>query len=172
MVIEKQERQEYETLVGLLEILEEGPVRQALITTWSNIEMIWKTDGEIALNHHGKVLMAEERNRLQHATNGNIKDATKRRGHQAMTVRPYERPKRQTVKKPTFWKNYYFEEGLTKIPYETKAEEEVRFYGWRWMVYASMMSLKPRTDRAKFNPLKPIEEQLGWCYLRLFKREY
>ena len=89
-----------------------------------------------------------------------------------MTVRPYERPKQQTVKKPTFWKNYYFEEGLEKIPYETKAEEEVRFYGWRWMVYVSTMSLKPRTDGAKFNPLKPIEEQPGWCYLRLFKREY
>ena len=27
VVIEKQERQEYETLVGLLETLEEGPVR-------------------------------------------------------------------------------------------------------------------------------------------------
>ena len=34
------------------------------------------------------------------------------------------------------------------------------------------MSLKPRTDGAKFNPLIPIEEQLGWCYLRLFNREY
>ena len=172
MVIEKQERQEYETLVGLLEILEEGPVRRALINTWSNVERIWRTDGEMALNHHGKVLTAEERNRLQHTANGNIKDVTKRRGHQAMTVRPYERPKQQMVKKPTFWKNYYFEEGLEKIPYETKAEEEVRFYGWRWMVYASTMSLKPRTDGAKFNPLRPIEEQPGWCYLRLFKREY
>ena len=40
------------------------------------------------------------------------------------------------------------------------------------MVYASTMSLKPRTDGVKFNPLIPIEEQPGWCYLRLFKREY
>ena len=124
-VIEKREQQEYETLVGLLETLEEGPVRRALINTWSNIEMIWKMDGETTLNHHGKVLTAEERNRLQHTANGNIKDVAKRRGHQAMTVRPYERPKQQTVKKPTFWKNYYFEEGLEKIPYETKAEEEI-----------------------------------------------
>ena len=40
------------------------------------------------------------------------------------------------------------------------------------MVYALTMSLKPRTDGAKFNPLILIEEQPGWCYLRLFKREY
>ena len=61
-VIEKWKQREYKTLVGLLETLEEGPVRRALINTWSNIEMIWRTDGEEALNHHGKVLTAEERN--------------------------------------------------------------------------------------------------------------
>ena len=76
-VIEKREQREYETLIGLLDILEEGPIRRTLINTWSNIEMIWKKDGETALNHHGKVLTAEERNRLQHAANGNIKDVTK-----------------------------------------------------------------------------------------------
>ena len=139
---------------------------------WLNVEMIWRIDGETVLNHHGKVLTAEERNRLQHATNGNIKDVTKQQGHQAMTIQPYDRTKHPTAKKPTFWKNYYFEEGLTKIPYKTKSEEEVWFYGWHWMVYALTMSLKPRTDGAKFNPLIPIEEQPGWCYLRLFKREY
>ena len=124
-VIEKQERREYETLVELLETLKEGPVHRALINTWSNVETIWRMDGETVLNHHGKVLTAEERNQLQHATNGNIKDVTKRRGHQAMTVRPYNKSKWQTAKKPTFWKDYYFEEGLTKILYETKCEEEV-----------------------------------------------
>ena len=76
-VIEKQEQREYETLIGLLETLEEGPVCRALINTWSNVERIWRTDGEMALNHHGKVLTVEERNRLQHAANGNIKDVTK-----------------------------------------------------------------------------------------------
>ena len=91
--MERQRQREYETLVGLLETLEEGPVHRALVNTWSNVEMIWRTDGEMVLNHHGKVLTAEERNRLQHAANGNIKDVTKRRGHQAMTVRPYDRPK-------------------------------------------------------------------------------
>ena len=76
-VIEKQGRREYETLVELLETLEEGPVRRVLMNTWSNVEMIWRMDGETALNHHGKVLTAEERNRLQHTANGNIKDITK-----------------------------------------------------------------------------------------------
>ena len=61
---------------------------------------------------------------------------------------------------------------MAKVLHETKCEEEVRFYGWHWMVYASTMLLKPRADGVKFNPLKPIEEQPGWCYLRLFKREY
>ena len=93
VVIEKREQREYETLVGLLETLEEGPVHRALMNTWLNVEMMWRMDGETALNHCGKVLTAEERNRLQHAANGNIKDVTKRRGHQAMTVRPYDRPK-------------------------------------------------------------------------------
>ena len=77
VVIEKREQREYKTLIGLLETLEEGPVRRALMNTWSNIVMIWKMNGETALNHHGKVLTVEERNRLQHATNGNIKDAAK-----------------------------------------------------------------------------------------------
>ena len=76
-VIEKRERREYETLVELLETIEEGPVRRALMNTWSNVEMIWRMDGETALNHHGKVLTAEERNQLQHAANRNIKDVTK-----------------------------------------------------------------------------------------------
>ena len=77
VVMEKQEQREYKTLVGLLETLEEGPVHRALVNTWLNVEAIWRMDGETALNHHGKVLTAEERNRLQHAANGNIKDITK-----------------------------------------------------------------------------------------------
>ena len=92
-----------------------------------------------------------------------------------MTVKPYDRPKGPTTKKPKsskLWENYYFEEELSKIPYETKSEEEVRFYGWRWMAYASTMNMRTRDDGARFNPLRPIEEQPGWCYLRLFKKEY
>ena len=60
-------------------------------------------------------------------------------------VKPYDRPKGPTAKKlksSKLWENYYFEEELSKIPYETKSEEEVRFYGWRWMVYASTMNMR------------------------------
>ena len=77
VVMEKREQREYKTLVGLLETLEEGPVQRALVNTWLNVKKIWRIDGEAALNHHGKVLTAEERNRLQHTANGNIKDITK-----------------------------------------------------------------------------------------------
>ena len=40
------------------------------------------------------------------------------------------------------------------------------------MVYASTMKMRTRDNGARFNPLKPIEEQPGWCYLQLFKKEY
>ena len=66
--------QEHATLIELLDVIGEGQVRNALLNTWSNIEMIWERDGEEALNHHGRVLMMEERNRLQHSSNGNIKE--------------------------------------------------------------------------------------------------
>ena len=166
---------EYATLIELLDVIEEGQVRNALLNTWSNIEMIWERDGEEALNHHGRVLTMEERNRLQHSSNRNIKETRGQRKILRMTVKPYDRPKGPTIKKPKsskLWENYYFEEELSKIPNETKSEEEVRFYGWRWMVYASTMNMRTRDDGARFNPLRPIEEQPGWCYLRLFKKEY
>ena len=142
---------EHATLVELLDVIGEGQVRNALLNTWSNIEMIWERDGEEALNHHGKVLTMEERNRLQHSSNGNIKETRGQRKILRMTVKPYDRPKGPTTKKPKsskLWENYYFEEELSKIPYETKSEEEVRFYGWRWMVYASTMKMRTRDDGA------------------------
>jgi hypothetical protein len=73
-VILETEQRELETLEQLLEELEEGTVREALLNTWSNVFMIWRKGGEVALNHHGKVLSILERNRLQHVLNGNIKD--------------------------------------------------------------------------------------------------
>ena len=51
---------EHATLIELLDVIGEGQVRNALLNTWSNIEMIWERDGEKALNHHGKVLTMEE----------------------------------------------------------------------------------------------------------------
>ena len=86
------EQRELETLKRLLEEVPEGPVHDALLNTWSNVFMLWKDGGEAALKHHRKVLSILERNRLQHALNGNIKDeSTRQRGHWALTVRPYNR---------------------------------------------------------------------------------
>ena len=72
------ERRELETLKRLLEEVPEGPVHEALLNTWSNVWMLWNNGGEAALKHYGKVLSILERNRLQHALNGNIKDESTR----------------------------------------------------------------------------------------------
>ena len=37
---------EHATLIELLDVIGEGQVRNALLNTWSNIEMIWEQDGE------------------------------------------------------------------------------------------------------------------------------
>ena len=69
------EQRELETLKRLLEDVPEGLVHDTLLNTWSNMFMLWNDGGEAALKHcHGKVLSILERNRLQHALNGNIKD--------------------------------------------------------------------------------------------------
>ena len=76
------EQRELETLKQLLEDVPEGPVHDALLNTWSNVWILWNDGGETALRHYGKVLSILERNRLQHALNGNIKDeSTRQRGH-------------------------------------------------------------------------------------------
>ena len=86
------EQRELETLKQLLEDVPEGPVHDALLNTWLNVWMLWNDGGETALKHYGKVLSILERNRFQHALNGNIKgEPTRQRGHWAHTVRPYDR---------------------------------------------------------------------------------
>ena len=68
------ERRELETLKQLLKDVPEGPVHDTLLNTWSNVWMLWNDGDEATLKHYGKVLSILERNRLQHALNGNIKD--------------------------------------------------------------------------------------------------
>ena len=86
------EQRELETLKQLLEDIPEGPVHDALLNTWSNMFMLWNDSSKAALKHYRKVLLILERNQLQHALNGNIKDeSTRQRGHWAHTVRPYNR---------------------------------------------------------------------------------
>ena len=90
-----------ETLKRLLKEIPEGPVHDVLLNMWSNVFMLWKDGGEAALKHHGKVLSILERNWLQHALNGNIKDElTRQQGHWAHTVRPYDRERRPMAKIP------------------------------------------------------------------------
>ena len=97
----KTERRELEILKRLLKEVPEGPVHDALLNTWSNMFMLWNDGAEAALKHYGKVLSILERNKLQHALNGNIKDeSTRQRGHWAHTVRPYDRERRPTTKIP------------------------------------------------------------------------
>ena len=73
------ERRELETLKQLLKDVPEGLVHDVLLNTWSNVFMLWNDGGETTLKHYGKVLLILERNQLQHALNGNIKDESMRR---------------------------------------------------------------------------------------------
>lgn len=45
------EQQELETLEQLLDVLEDGPVQEALLNTWSDVFMVWKKGGETVLKH-------------------------------------------------------------------------------------------------------------------------
>ena len=67
-----------ETLCKVL-LTAKGAVRKAIFNTPSNQELLWwyadRTD--TALKHFGCVITAEERNRLMHAENGNIKGTQK-----------------------------------------------------------------------------------------------
>ena len=69
---------------------------------------------------------------------------------------------------------YRFERNLQKIPVETKDELQTRIYGWQWMTYGITMLPKSRrlggTNR-KYRPWLPLDNQPGYCYLRLFKKE-
>ena len=168
------ERRELETLKRLLEQVPEGPVHEALLNTESNVFILWKDGGEATLKHHGKVLSTEERNKLQHALNGNIKDeSTRRRGHWAHTVRPYDREQRPTTKMPLgMIQKYRFERNLRKIPRETESDLRLRIYGWKWMTY--VVTTLPRSHNGangKYRPWISLDEQPRYCYLRLFKKE-
>ena len=138
--------------------------------------MLWIDGGEPALKHYGKVLSTLERNRLQHALNGNIKDeSTRRRGHWVHTVRPYDREQRPTAKIPLgMIQKYQFKRNLQKVPVETEDELKLQIYGWKWMTY--VVTTLPTSRRlgganGKYRPWMPLDEQPGYCYLRLFKQE-
>ena len=170
------ERQELGTLKRLLEEILEGLVHDVLLNTWSNMFMLWNDGGEAALKHHRKVLSILERNRLQHALNGNIKDeTTKQWGHWAHTVRPYDRERRPTAKIPLgMIQKYRFKRNLQKIPVETKDKLQIQSNGWQWMTYG--ITTLPKSRRlggvnGRYHSWLPLDDQPGYCYLRLFKKE-
>ena len=71
---------ELTTLLDVLPRVAED-IRQNLLDTVSNQVMLWDLAGEEALAHFGKVLSAEEKNRLMHALNGNILGCIRAREH-------------------------------------------------------------------------------------------
>jgi hypothetical protein len=84
-----EEERQWWTLHLLLSRLDrDDPVYQALLNTWSNIVLIAKFMGIEALKHFGKVLTAEENNRLTHALTGNGR-TTKEYGSRIAPYGPY-----------------------------------------------------------------------------------
>ena len=71
---------ELTTLLDVLSCVSEE-IKKALLETVSNQVMLWDLADEKALAHFGKVLSAEEKNRLIHALNGNILGCIRAREH-------------------------------------------------------------------------------------------
>ena len=71
---------ELTTLLDILPAITED-IKKTLLDTLSNQVMLWDLAGEKALAHFGKVLSAEEKNRLMHALNGNILGCIHAREH-------------------------------------------------------------------------------------------
>ena len=132
------------TLKQLLEEIPEGQVHDALLNTWSNMFMLWNNSGKAALRHYRKVLSILERNQLQHALNGNIKDESMRQwGHWAHTVRPYDREQQLTAKMLLgMIQKYWFERNLQRIPIETEDKLRSRIYTWKWIVEIILLCVR------------------------------
>ncbi|KAF8629560.1 hypothetical protein AX17_005624 [Amanita inopinata Kibby_2008] len=50
--------------------------REVLFDTWTNVVLVYKYGGEAGLRHYGHFLSNKERNKLQHALNGNGKGSS------------------------------------------------------------------------------------------------
>ena len=69
---------------------------------------------------------------------------------------------------------YQFERNLQRILVETEEELKLRIYGWKWMTYA--ITTLPTSRRlggtnGKYRSWIPLDDQPGYCYLQLFKKE-
>ena len=69
---------------------------------------------------------------------------------------------------------YQFERNLQKIPIETKDKLQIWIYGWQWMTYGITTlpkSRRPGGANRKYCSWLPLDDQPGYCYLWLFKKE-
>ncbi|KAF8630176.1 hypothetical protein AX17_005473 [Amanita inopinata Kibby_2008] len=65
----EEDRRQADTLFFCLEST--PALREPLLFNFTNLELVFRFGGETALNHYGKFLSQEERNKLTHSLNGN-----------------------------------------------------------------------------------------------------
>ncbi|KAF8632523.1 hypothetical protein AX14_010815 [Amanita brunnescens Koide BX004] len=66
--------------------------------------------------------------------------------------------------------NYRFQQKLERVPEETLMEQQTRVQNWLWMVRAHRQKIERKSSR-KYIPTLSLEQQPGFCYLHLFRRE-
>ena len=178
---------EWEALLLVLTTTDSAPVRDAVLATPTNIETIMSRGCEEMLRHFGQVLTAEELNRLQHALNGNINGRELKKLMKSPSKKPYDHPeksiKQESVSSdlliPKFpvckgpaqkLLNYRFQKKLERVPEETLLEQQTRIQNWLWMVRAHRQKIERKSSR-KYILTQSLEQQPGFCYLHLFRRE-
>ncbi|KAF8670115.1 hypothetical protein AX14_005943 [Amanita brunnescens Koide BX004] len=180
-------QREWEALLLVLTTTDSAPVRDAVLATPTNVETMMSRGQDEMLRHFGQVLTVEELNRLQHALNGNINGRELKKLMRTPSKKPYDRPeksiKQESVSSdlliPKFpickgpaqkLINYCFQQKLERVPEETLMEQQTRVQNWLWMVQAHRQKIERRTSR-KYVPTLSLEQQPGFCYLHLFRRE-
>ncbi|KAF8645286.1 hypothetical protein AX14_009268, partial [Amanita brunnescens Koide BX004] len=184
---ERMRQHEWEALLLVLTTTDSAPVRDAVLTATTNIETMMSRGRDEMLRHFGQVLSAEELNRLQHALNGNISGRELKKLMRTPSKKPYDRPeksiKQESVSSdlliPKFpvckgpaqkLLNYRFRQKLERVPEETLMEQQTRVQNWLWMVCAHRQKIERKSSR-KYIPTLSLEQQPGFCYLHLFRRE-
>ncbi|KAF8636955.1 hypothetical protein AX14_010367, partial [Amanita brunnescens Koide BX004] len=180
-------QREWEALLLVLTTTDSAPVRDAVLTAPTNIETMMSRGQDEMLRHFGQVLTAEELNRLQHALNGNISGRELKKLMRVPSKKPYDRPeksiKQESVSSdlliPKFpvckgpaqrLLNYRFQQRLERVPEETLMEQQTRVQNWLWMVHAHHQKIERKSSR-KYIPTLSLEQQPGFCYLHLFRKE-
>ena len=127
-------------LVTLLEVLScvSKEIKKALLDMLDNQVMLWDLAGKKALAHFGKVLSAEEKNRLMHALNGNILGCIRAREHQSAEWNNSDwehvqlhRQERRQQSAPYSRKNPCRSQRLFDLPLSNYNIEEVPELSWK-----------------------------------------